>query len=91
MALEPRWRATPSPITEVGPLLVSPCSRVGSIFVGLTRHGRAEMPGIALDFTRFMNKVLKVHVEDMDVVVQPGLRREELNELRIVIAIGAPC
>jgi D-lactate dehydrogenase (cytochrome) len=36
--------------------------------------------GIALDFTRFMNKVLKVHVEDMDVVVQPGLRREELNE-----------
>jgi D-lactate dehydrogenase (cytochrome) len=27
-----------------------------------------------------MNKVLKVHVEDMDVVVQPGLKREELNE-----------
>ncbi len=33
-----------------------------------------------MDFTRYMNKVLKVHVEDMDVVVQPGLRREELNE-----------
>lgn len=33
-----------------------------------------------MDFTRYMNKVLKVHVEDMDVVVQPGLKREELNE-----------
>jgi D-lactate dehydrogenase (cytochrome) len=46
----------------------------------LEGHTLADHGGVALDFTRYMNKVLKVHVEDMDVVVQPGLRREELND-----------
>ncbi len=36
--------------------------------------------GITLDFTKHMAKVLAVHVNDMDVVVQPGIKREELNE-----------
>ncbi len=35
--------------------------------------------GISLDFTQ-MDKVLAVHTEDMDVVVQPGITRKRLNE-----------
>ncbi|PTW47177.1 FAD-binding oxidoreductase [Rhodovulum kholense] len=48
----------------------------------LEGHALALKGGISVDFSR-MNRVLKVHPEDMDVVVQPGLTREELNrELR---------
>ncbi|MGF1502176.1 MAG: FAD-binding oxidoreductase [Paracoccaceae bacterium] len=35
--------------------------------------------GISLDFAR-MDGLLAVHAEDMDCVVQPGLRRKRLNE-----------
>lgn len=35
--------------------------------------------GITLDFMQ-MDKVLKIHSEDMDVVVQPGITRKRLNE-----------
>jgi D-lactate dehydrogenase (cytochrome) len=42
----------------------------------------AVQGGVSLDLLR-MNRVLEVHPEDMVVVVQPGLTREELNaELR---------
>jgi len=34
--------------------------------------------GVSIDFSR-MNKVLAVHQSDMDVVVQPGITRKELN------------
>jgi D-lactate dehydrogenase (cytochrome) len=34
--------------------------------------------GLSIDFSR-MNKVLAVHATDMDVVVQPGITRKQLN------------
>ena len=40
--------------------------------------GLAIRGGVAVDF-RLMDQVIKVNQEDLDVVVQPGLTREELN------------
>lgn len=42
----------------------------------------ASSGGISIDFTR-MNRVLQINAEDLDVVVEPGVTREQLNtELR---------
>lgn len=52
---------------------------IGSSLEG---HVLAVKGGVTLNMNR-MNRVLAVHAEDMDVVVQPGCTREELNtELR---------
>ncbi|MGR3782978.1 MAG: FAD-binding oxidoreductase [Albimonas sp.] len=45
----------------------------------LEGHALAVQGGISLDMTR-MDRVLEVHAEDMDAVVQPGITREALNE-----------
>ncbi|NOR62667.1 MAG: FAD-binding protein [Rhodobacteraceae bacterium] len=45
----------------------------------LEGHQLAVEGGISLDMNR-MNAVLAVHDEDMDVVVQPGVTREQLND-----------
>ncbi|KAJ5766846.1 uncharacterized protein N7511_004462 [Penicillium nucicola] len=39
----------------------------------------APLGGLTIDFA-FMNKVLEIHPEDMDVVVQPSIQWMELNE-----------
>ncbi|KAI1004658.1 D-lactate dehydrogenase [Podosphaera aphanis] len=39
----------------------------------------ATRGGICIDFSR-MGKILKLHKEDLDVIVQPGVRWEDLNE-----------
>ncbi len=52
--------------------------------VGTSLEGQVNAPsgGISIDFSR-MNKVLRVSPEDLDVTVEPGVTREELNkELR---------
>ncbi|UYP69456.1 FAD-binding protein [Thalassobacter stenotrophicus] len=46
---------------------------------GLEGHTSAVRGGVSVDFSR-MNKVLDIHSEDMDVVIQPGVTREQLNE-----------
>ena len=45
----------------------------------LEGHLNAPAGGISLDLSR-MNAVLKVHAEDLDCVVQPGITRRQLNE-----------
>jgi D-lactate dehydrogenase (cytochrome) len=44
----------------------------------LEGHVSAPYGGISLDMSK-MNRVLHVHAEDLDVVVQPGISREDLN------------
>ena len=48
---------------------------VGSSFEG---HLNAPFGGISIDMNN-MNKIIKVYPEDLLVVVQPGVTREQLN------------
>lgn len=45
----------------------------------LEGHLNAPYGGISLDFSR-MNRIIAVHQEDLDCVVEPGVTREQLNE-----------
>ncbi|HVW57110.1 MAG TPA: FAD-linked oxidase C-terminal domain-containing protein [Rhizobiaceae bacterium] len=49
--------------------------------VGSSLEGHVNAPGggISLDMAG-MNKVIEVHPEDLDCVVEPGITRQELNE-----------
>ena len=46
---------------------------------GLEGHALALQGGLSLNMMN-MNQILKVNNEDMDVVVQPGVQREQLND-----------
>src|SRR6266849_2944042 len=48
---------------------------------GTSLEGQINAPhgGVSIDF-RDMNRVLKVHAEDLDCVVEPGITRKQLNE-----------
>ena len=48
---------------------------------GTSLEGQVNAPrgGICIDF-RDMNKVLAVHAEDLDCVIEPGVTRKQLNE-----------
>ncbi|WP_319824270.1 FAD-binding oxidoreductase [Thalassovita sp.] len=68
--------------------IVKICARNGCPVIGwgagtsLEGQAQAFQGGVTVDF-RNMNKVLRLSPEDMDVAVQPGITREELNtELR---------
>ena len=45
----------------------------------LEGHVNAPLGGVSIDLMS-MNKVLKVHAEDLDCVIEPGVTRKQLNE-----------
>jgi len=45
----------------------------------LEGHVNAPLGGVSIDMMS-MNKVLKVHAEDLDCVIEPGVTRKQLNE-----------
>jgi D-lactate dehydrogenase (cytochrome) len=49
--------------------------------VGTSLEGHVNAPagGVSVDF-RDMNKILAVHAEDLDCIVEPGITRKALNE-----------
>jgi len=65
--------------------IVRICARHGAPIIGygtgtsLEGHINAPLGGVSVDF-RDMNKVLDVHAEDLDCVVEPGITRKQLNE-----------
>src|SRR5258708_5520730 len=48
---------------------------------GTSLEGQINAPqgGVSIDF-RDMNRVIEVHAEDLDCVVEPGITRKQLNE-----------
>ncbi len=46
---------------------------------GTSLSGQTSSTGVVIDFSKFMNRVLEVNVEEQWVRVQPGVIRDELN------------
>jgi D-lactate dehydrogenase (cytochrome) len=71
--------------TEEVQEIVRLCARhrvpVVAFGIGTSLEGQVNAPrgGICLDF-RDMNRVLAVHAEDLDCVIEPGITRKALNE-----------
>ena len=74
------WAHTTADVVDI----VNACRKYGVPIVpfgvgsSLEGHILAVHGGLSVDFSE-MNKVLAVHGEDMDAVVQPGLTRKALN------------
>ncbi len=64
--------------------IVSVCARFVVPVIGygvgtsLEGHVNAPFGGVSVDFSR-MNRVLAVHAEDLDCVIEPGVTRKQLN------------
>src|SRR5689334_17749711 len=71
--------------TEEVQQIVRICSANGVAIIpygvgtSLEGHVNAPVGGVSIDF-RDMNKVLAVHAEDLDCVIEPGITRKALNE-----------
>ncbi len=84
----PNAVAYPETTAEVSEI-VRICAQAGcpvvpwGVGTSLEGHALALTGGVCVDFSR-MDRVLAIHHEDMDVVVQPGVTRAALeNELRM--------
>src|SRR6202790_3084273 len=72
---------TTEEVQEVVRLCASERVPVVAFGAGTSLEGQVNAPrgGISLDF-RDMNRVLAVHAEDLDCVIEPGITRKALNE-----------
>jgi len=65
--------------------IVCICAKHGAPVIpfgtGTSLEGQVNAPagGVSID-TRDMNRILAVHAEDLDVVVEPGVTRKQLND-----------
>jgi D-lactate dehydrogenase (cytochrome) len=68
-------------VRDIVRLCAAECVPVIGFGAGTSLEGPINAPrgGICLDF-RDMNRVLAVHAEDLDCVVEPGITRTRLNE-----------
>ncbi|MXQ06675.1 FAD-binding protein [Alphaproteobacteria bacterium GH1-50] len=74
------WPETTAEVSEIVALAHHHRVPVIPFGTGTSLEGQVNAPagGISIDFAR-MNKVLAVHPEDLDCVVQPGITRVALN------------
>ncbi len=74
------WPETTEEVSDIVKIAAEHNVPVIPFGVGTSLEGQVNAPegGISLDFAR-MNKVLAVHAEDLDAVVQPGITRKALN------------
>jgi D-lactate dehydrogenase (cytochrome) len=72
---------TTADVQEVVQLCAAAQVPVIAFGTGTSLEGQVNAPrgGICLDF-RDMNRVLAVHAEDLDCVIEPGITRKQLNE-----------
>ena len=72
---------TTEEVQEVVRLCAAERVPVVAFGAGTSLEGQVNAPrgGICLDF-RDMNRVLAVHAEDLDCVIEPGITRKQLNE-----------
>jgi D-lactate dehydrogenase (cytochrome) len=72
---------TTEEVQEVVRLAAAERVPVVAFGTGTSLEGQVNAPrgGICLDF-RDMNRVLAVHAEDLDCVIEPGITRKQLNE-----------
>ena len=72
---------TTEEVQEVVRLCAAERVPVVAFGTGTSLEGQVNAPrgGICLDF-REMNRVLAVHAEDLDCVIEPGITRKQLNE-----------
>ncbi len=72
---------TTEEVQEVMRLCAAERVPVVAFGTGTSLEGQVNAPrgGLCLDF-REMNRVLAVHAEDLDCVIEPGITRKQLNE-----------
>jgi len=86
------WLPSEAPDVVVFPHTTEECARIVQIAglhnvpiiahgagTSLEGHVNAPYGGISVDLTQ-MNNIIAVHPEDLDVVVEPGVTRKQLNE-----------
>ncbi|WP_312798256.1 FAD-binding oxidoreductase [Tianweitania sp.] len=74
------WPETTEEVSEIVKLCAFNRVPVVPFGVGSSLEGQVNAPagGICLDMSR-MNKVIAIDADDLDVTIQPGVTREELN------------
>src|ERR1700694_2574708 len=73
------WIENQPPDAVVFPQSTADVQQIVRIGTSLEGHVNAPLGGVSIDF-RDMNKVLAVHPEDLDCVIEPGITRKQLNE-----------